>query len=70
MALELGLKGRAAVITGGSKGIGKAIAKGLAAQGVRVAILARGKEARDKRRDLAERDARRQIERELKSRRG
>jgi SsrA-binding protein len=32
--------------------------------------LARGKEARDKRRDLADRDARRQIERELKSRRG
>jgi SsrA-binding protein len=31
--------------------------------------LARGKEARDKRRDLAERDARRQIERELKTRR-
>jgi SsrA-binding protein len=31
--------------------------------------LARGKEARDKRRDIAERDARRQIERELKSRR-
>jgi SsrA-binding protein len=31
--------------------------------------LARGKETRDKRRDLAERDARRQIERELKSRR-
>jgi SsrA-binding protein len=31
--------------------------------------LARGKEARDKRRDLAERDAQRQIERALKSRR-
>jgi SsrA-binding protein len=31
--------------------------------------LARGKEARDKRRDIAERDARRQIERALKSRR-
>jgi SsrA-binding protein len=31
--------------------------------------LARGKEIRDKRRDLAERDARRQIERELKGRR-
>ena len=30
--------------------------------------LARGKEARDKRRDLAERDARRQIERALKTR--
>jgi len=31
--------------------------------------LARGKEQRDKRRDLAERDARRQMERALKSRR-
>jgi SsrA-binding protein len=31
--------------------------------------LARGKEQRDKRRDLAERDARRQIERAFKSRR-
>jgi SsrA-binding protein len=31
--------------------------------------LARGKEARDKRRDIAERDARRQMERALKSRR-
>jgi len=29
--------------------------------------LARGKELRDKRRDVADRDARRQIERELKS---
>jgi NAD(P)-dependent dehydrogenase (short-subunit alcohol dehydrogenase family) len=38
------LKGRTAVVSGGSKGIGKAIARGLAAQGVRVAILARGKE--------------------------
>lgn len=31
--------------------------------------VARGKEVRDKRRDIADRDARRQIERELKSRR-
>jgi SsrA-binding protein len=31
--------------------------------------LARGKEVRDKRRDIAERDARRQIERELRARR-
>jgi SsrA-binding protein len=31
--------------------------------------LARGKEQRDKRRDIAERDAKRQVERELKSRR-
>ncbi|HTB68222.1 MAG TPA: SDR family NAD(P)-dependent oxidoreductase, partial [Steroidobacteraceae bacterium] len=39
--MDLGLKGRAALITGGSKGIGKAIALGLAAEGVRVALLAR-----------------------------
>jgi len=31
--------------------------------------LARGKEQRDKRRDIAERDAKRQVEREMKSRR-
>ena len=31
--------------------------------------IARGKEVRDKRRDLADRDAKRQIERVLKSRR-
>jgi NAD(P)-dependent dehydrogenase (short-subunit alcohol dehydrogenase family) len=40
--MELGLNGRSAVITGASKGIGKAIARGLAAEGVNVALLARG----------------------------
>ena len=45
--MELGLKGRTAVISGGSKGIGKAIAKGLAAEGVNVVLLARGREALD-----------------------
>jgi len=42
--MELGLKGRVAVISGGSRGIGKAIARGLAAEGVHVILLARGKE--------------------------
>ena len=45
--MELGLKGRNAVITGGSKGIGKAIARGLAAEGVNVVLLARGKKLLD-----------------------
>ncbi len=40
--MELGLKGRAAVITGGSKGIGKGIARVLASEGVKLVLLARG----------------------------
>ena len=42
--MELGLKGRVAVVTGGSRGIGLAIACGLAAEGVVVTICARGEE--------------------------
>jgi NAD(P)-dependent dehydrogenase (short-subunit alcohol dehydrogenase family) len=42
--MELGLKGRVAVITGGSKGIGRAIARGLAGEGVNLVLLARGVE--------------------------
>lgn len=42
--MDLGLKGRAAVVTGGSKGIGKAIAHGLASEGVNLVLLARGQE--------------------------
>ena len=45
--MDLGLSGRAAAITGGSMGVGKAVAAGLAAEGVNVAILARGQEALD-----------------------
>lgn len=39
--METGLKDRSAVISGGSKGIGKAIARALAAEGVNVALIAR-----------------------------
>jgi len=39
--MDLGLRGRAALVSGGSKGIGRATARALAAAGVRVAIVAR-----------------------------
>jgi NAD(P)-dependent dehydrogenase (short-subunit alcohol dehydrogenase family) len=42
--MDLGLKEKVAVITGGSVGIGLAVAKGLAAEGVHVAITARNVE--------------------------
>jgi len=42
--MELGLQGKHAVVTGGSRGIGKAIARELAREGVDLAIVARSKE--------------------------
>src|SRR5262245_50427202 len=42
--MDLGLKGKHAIVTGGSLGIGKAIARELAREGVDVAIVARKKE--------------------------
>ncbi len=43
--MDLELVGKAAIVTGGSRGIGKAIALGLAAEGANVAICARDGEA-------------------------
>jgi NAD(P)-dependent dehydrogenase (short-subunit alcohol dehydrogenase family) len=42
--VDLQLEGKRAIVTGGSRGIGKAIARALAAEGVDVAIAARGAE--------------------------
>lgn len=42
--MDLGLKGRVAVVTGASRGIGKYIAERLAEEGCRLSICARGEE--------------------------
>jgi len=45
--VELRLAGRRALITGGSRGIGLAVARGLGGEGVAVGLCARGKETLD-----------------------
>ncbi len=45
--MELGFNGATAVVTGGSKGMGLAIAESLGAEGAAVAIMARGRVALD-----------------------
>lgn len=45
--MELGLQDKVAVISGGSVGIGEAVAKGLAAEGVHLALCARNAERVD-----------------------
>src|SRR3954454_12136544 len=46
-AMELGLDGKVALVTGASKGLGRGIAAALAAEGARVAISSRSKERID-----------------------
>ncbi len=46
--MDLGLDGRVAIVSGGSRGIGLAIAKALAAEGCRLVLCARGEEALEK----------------------
>ncbi len=43
--MDLELNGKTAIVTGGSRGIGKAIARELGREGVDVAIASRGREA-------------------------
>jgi NAD(P)-dependent dehydrogenase (short-subunit alcohol dehydrogenase family) len=43
--MDLQLRGKRAIVTGGSRGIGKAIARVLASEGVQVALVARGVDA-------------------------
>jgi NAD(P)-dependent dehydrogenase (short-subunit alcohol dehydrogenase family) len=43
--MDLELTGKTAIVTGGSRGIGKAIARELALEGVDLAIVSRGREA-------------------------
>jgi 3-oxoacyl-[acyl-carrier protein] reductase len=57
--MDLGLRGKCAVVTGASKGIGRAIALGLAREGANVAICARSPDAlRDAERELAKQGVR------------
>lgn len=42
--MDLGLQGKKAIVTGGGRGIGKAIARALAQEGVDVAIVSRSKD--------------------------
>ena len=54
--MELGLRGKVALVTGGSKGIGLACARALAGEGVRVAVAARDPAALDQAVALLRRD--------------
>ena len=45
--MDLGIEGRVALVTASSRGLGRASAEALAAEGVRVVVTARGAEGLD-----------------------
>ncbi len=55
--MDLGLKGKRALVTGGSKGIGLAVAQSLAAEGCRLDLAGRGSAALEQARDALRRAA-------------
>ncbi len=62
MAMELGLSGKVAIVTGGSKGIGRATALALIREGANVVVCARGMQALNETVALAGARAREQVE--------
>ena len=55
--MDLGIKGKAALVTGGSRGIGRETARALLGEGVRVAICARTRDALERTREELQAEA-------------
>ena len=60
--MDLGLRGKTALVTASSRGLGRAIAEALAAEGTSLLICARGEDALTEARDAIARDTRVDVE--------